>query len=296
MDIIINVLEQGFLFSLAAIGVFITYKVLDFPDLTVEGSYPLGACIAAVLLVKGINPLMAILIATLGGAAAGFATAFLNVKLKISNLMSGILVMISLYSINLLVMGKSNIPLFSTNHLFKKKIRLGGVNIRTILIIIVILLIIKILFDLFMKTKIGFLLNAVGDNERIVTSLGINKNNIKIIGLMISNGLVSMSGALTAQYSGLADVGMGSGIVVKGLAAVIIGVSIFESVKLIKPSTKAIFGTTIYYTAITIALRLNIDPNLLNLLTAIVIIVALSLQNKISISDLLRGENGNVKN
>lgn len=296
MDILINVLEQGFLFSLAALGVFITYKILDFPDLTVDGSYPLGACIVAVLLVKGFNPWISVIIATLGGAAAGFATAFLNVKLKISNLMSGILVMISLYSINLLVMGKSNTPLFSTSHLFKKKIRLAGINVRAILIIIVILLIIKILFDIFMKTKIGFLLNAVGDNERVVTSLGVNKNNIKIIGLMISNGLVSMSGALTAQYSGLADVGMGSGIVVKGLASVIIGVSIFGSIKLIKPSTAAIFGTTIYYTAITIALRLNIDPNLLNLLTAIVIIIALSLQNKISITDLLKGEKSNAKN
>lgn len=296
MDILINVLEQGFLFSLAALGVFITYKILDFPDLTVDGSYPLGACIVAVLLVKGINPWISVIIATLGGGAAGFATAFLNVKLKISNLMSGILVMISLYSINLLVMGKSNTPLFSTSHLFKKKIRLAGINVRAILIIIAILLIIKILFDIFMKTKIGFLLNAVGDNERVVTSLGVNKNNIKIIGLMISNGLVSMSGALTAQYSGLADVGMGSGIVVKGLASVIIGVSIFGSIKLIKPSTAAIFGTTIYYIAITIALRLNIDPNLLNLLTAIVIIIALSLQNKISITDLLKGEKSNAKN
>ncbi|MGG7177730.1 ABC transporter permease [Clostridium paraputrificum] len=279
MDIIVNVLEQASLFGLVAMGVYITYKILDFPDLSVDGTYPLGACIAATLLVNGVNPFIATIVAMLGGAVAGFITAYLHVKLKITNLMSGILVMIGLYSVNLTIMGKSNTPLFSTDNLFKLNIQLFGIDIGKIILTLLILVILKILLDLFMKTKIGFLLFAVGDNEQVVTSLGVNKNNIKILGLMISNSLVALAGGLTAQYQGFADVGMGTGIVVKGLACVIIGTSIFSKIKFIKSTTQAIIGTVVYYGAISIALRLGLSPNLLNLLTATVIVVALSSQN-----------------
>lgn len=186
MDLVLNVLEQGFLFGIVAIGVYITYKILDFPDLSVDGTYPLGVAIYATLLVKGVNPWISLIIATIGGILAGFVTAFLNVKLKITNLISGILVMIGLYSVNLMIMGKANIPLFNTKSVFNDKSK--------IFIIILILLVIKILFDLFLKTKLGSLLIAVGDNEQVVTSLGVNKNSIKMLGLMISNGLVSLAG------------------------------------------------------------------------------------------------------
>ena len=216
MEIIINAIEQGLLFALVAIGVYITYKILDFPDLSVDGTFPLGAAISAALLVKGVNPWITILVATIGGAIAGSIKGFLHVKLKISNLMSGILVMIGLYSINLRIMGKANTPLFSTNHIFK------NTSINSIFIILAIVIVVKALLDLFLKTKAGFLLVAVGDNEQVVSALGINKNIIKVMGLMISNGLVALAGALTAQHQGFADVIMGQGTVVMGLAAVII--------------------------------------------------------------------------
>lgn len=294
INIAINVLEQASLFGLVAMGVYITYKILDFPDLSVDGTYPLGACIAAILLVKGVNPWIAIIASTLGGAVAGFITAFLHVKLKITNLMSGILVMIGLYSVNLLVMGnKSNTPLFNTEHLFNSKI-------SPLIITLVILGVFKVSLDLFMKTKVGFLLFAVGDNEQVVTALGVNKNNIKIIGLMISNALVALAGGLTAQYSGYADVGMGTGIVVKGLACVIIGTSILGRVSFVKSTTQAIIGTIIYYTAISVALKLQLNPNLLNLLTAGVIIIALSTQNglfrKKNKQDMKGGAEENAEN
>jgi len=271
VDLVINVLEQGLLFGIVAIGVYITYKILDFPDLSVDGTYPLGAAICAALLVKDVNPWLAVLVATIGGAVAGLATALLHVKLKITNLMSGILVMIGLYSINLMVMGQSNIPLFNTKSIFT-----GKYNIITI---ILIALLVKIAFDFFLKTKLGNLLIAVGDNEQLVTSLGINKNNIKILGLMISNGLVALSGALTAQYQGFSDASMGTGVVVMGLAAVIIGASIFKKVNFIKYTTVSIFGAIIYKLAIAMALKFGLNPNYLKLMTAIIVIIALSLNS-----------------
>ncbi len=271
MDLIINVLEQGLLFGIVAIGVYITYKILDFPDLSVDGTFPLGAAICAALLVKDVNPWLAVLVATIGGAIAGLVTALLHVKFKITNLMSGILVMIGLYSINLMVMGQSNIPLFNTKSVFT-----GKYNIITI---ILITLLVKLAFDYFLKTKLGNLLIAVGDNEQLVTSLGINKNNIKILGLMISNGLVALSGALTAQYQGFSDASMGSGVVVMGLAAVIIGASIFKKVTFIKYTTLSIFGAIIYKLAIAMALKFGLNPNYLKLMTAVIVIIALSLNS-----------------
>ena len=285
MDLIINVLEQGLLFGIVAIGVYITYKILDFPDLSVDGTYPLGAAICAALLVKDVNPWLAVLVATIGGALAGLATALLHVKLKITNLMSGILVMIGLYSVNLMVMGQSNIPLFNTKSVFTGK--------YTIITIIVVALTVKIAFDLFLKTKLGNLLIAVGDNEQLVTSLGINKNNIKILGLMISNALVALSGALTAQYQGFSDASMGTGVVVMGLAAVIIGTSIFKKVSFMKYTTISIFGAIIYKLAIALALKFGLNPNYLKLMTAIIVIIALSLNSGVF---KIKGKRKKVKN
>lgn len=268
MGVLINILEQGLLFSLVSIGVYITYKILDFPDLSVDSTFPLGAAISAALLVKGVNPWITIIIATIGGALAGGITAFLHVKLKITNLMAGILVMIGLYSINLRIMGKANIPLFNTPNLFK-------VAIPAVLIILIMVIVVKILLDLYLKTKSGFLLRAVGDNEQVVSSLGVNKDVVKVIGLMISNGLVALAGALTAQYQGFSDVGMGTGTVVMGLAAVIIGCSLFERISFLKVTTLSIFGAIIYKAAIAIVLKLGLNANDLKLMTAIIVVIAL---------------------
>lgn len=273
MDLILNVLEQGLLFGIVSIGVYITYKILDFPDLSVDGTYPMGAAICAALLVKDVNPYIAVLVATFGGAIAGLITALLNVKLKITNLMSGILVMIGLYSINLKIMGQSNIALFNTKSIFKEN--------NAIVVILLVVIIIKILFDIFLKTKLGSLLIAVGDNDQLVTSLGVNKNNIKILGLMISNGLVALSGALTAQYQGFSDITMGTGVVVMGLAAVIIGDSIFKKLSFVKATTLSLIGAIIYKLAIALAIKWRLDPNYLKLMTSIIVIVALSFNSEI---------------
>lgn len=270
MEVILNVLEQGLLFALVAMGVYITYKILDFPDLSVDGTFPLGASISAAMLVQGINPWITILAATLGGACAGAVTGFLHVKLKISNLMSGILVMMGLYSINLRIMGKSNIPLFNTNYIFKNS------AINSIFIILAIVILVKVILDLFLKTKTGFLLVAVGDNEQVVSSLGVNKNIVKVLGLSISNALVALSGALTAQNQGFSDITMGTGIVVMGLAAVIIGTSIFGKLSIIKVTTLSIFGAIIYKLVVAVALWMKLNPNDLKILTAILVAIALA--------------------
>ena len=275
MNLIIDAIEEGLLFSIVSMGVYITYKILDFPDLSVDGTYPLGAAITAILLINGVNPWLAIIISAVGGAIAGGITAFLHVKLKISNLMSGILVMIALYSVNLRIMGRSNTQLFSTNTIFK------NANLKSIFIIIIMVVICKIIIDTFLKTKRGFLLIAVGDNEQVVSSLGINKNGVKVLGLMISNGLVGMAGAIQAQKYGYADVTMGQGIVVMGLATVVIGITIFCKLSLLKCTTLSILGAIIYKVAIAIALRVNFNPNDLKLITAIIVIIALASNNGI---------------
>ncbi len=272
MDVLINILEQGLLFSLVSIGVYITYKILDFPDLSVDSTFPLGAAISATLLVNGINPWVTIIVATLGGALAGGITAFLHVKLKITNLMAGILVMIGLYSINLRIMGKANVPLLTTKNLF-------GSAVPKIVIILIAVVIVKILLDVYLKTKSGFLLRAVGDNEQVVSSLGVNKDLVKVIGLMISNGLVALAGALTAQYQGFSDVGMGTGTVVMGLAAVIVGTSLFERISFVKVTTLSILGAIIYKGAIAIVLKLGLNANDLKLMTAIIVVIALCSNN-----------------
>ena len=278
MDVLINILEQGLLFSIVAIAVYITFKILDFPDMSVDGTFPMGAAISATLLVQGTNPWISIIAAAIGGGIAGAVTGILHVKLKIDNLMAGILVMIGLYSVNLRIMGKANVPLFNVNNAFKS-------NVPAIVIIGVILLIVKILLDLYLKTKSGFLLIAVGDNEQVVSSLGVNKDIIKVLGLTISNALAAAAGAITAQYQGFADVGMGTGTVVMGLAAVIIGASLFERFTFIKATTLSIFGAIIYKGAIAIVLKygaiIGLTANDLKLMTAIIVVVALCSNNGI---------------
>lgn len=273
MSIIINILEQGLIFSLVALGVYITYKILDFPDLSVDGTFPLGAAITAICLMKGINPFISCIFSFVVGMVGGFVTGILHVKLKITNLLSGILVMIGLYSINLRIMSKSNIPLFGKTNIF-------SIGIMPIIILAVITLLIKILLDLFLETKLGFLLKAVGGNEQLVTSLGVNKDAIKVIGLMLSNGLVALAGSIMAQYQGFSDVGMGTGTVVMGLAAVIMGESIIGEINFIKGTTAAIIGSIFYKAAIAGALKLGLAPTDLKLITAIIVVFALSLNNK----------------
>ncbi|MDV3429075.1 MAG: ABC transporter permease [Bacillota bacterium] len=272
LSFIISSLLQGFIFAMVALGVYITFRILDFPDMSVDGTFPLGASVAALCLTKGINPGLACLLSFAAGSLGGLATAILHVKLKISNLLSGILVMIGLYSVNLRIMGKSNIPLFNYKTIF-------NADINPVIVVAVFALCTKVILDLFLKTKLGFILNAVGDNEQLVTSLGVNKDFVKTVGLMLSNAIAALAGAIMAQSQGFADVGMGTGTVVIGLAAVILGESVFKKFNKIKNTTMVVIGAVLYKLAIAAALRAGLNPNDLKLVTALIVIAVLAANN-----------------
>lgn len=267
-----GIIEQGFIFGVMVLGVYITYKVLDFPDLSVEGSFPLGAAITALCLTKGLNPFLACLLSLVGGAAAGAATGLLHVKLKISSLLSGILVMLGLYSINLRIMGKANVPLFNKSTIFVE-------SMPVILMAALFALFVKLILDLFLKTKFGFLVIATGDNPELVTSLGINTGTTEIAALMISNGFVALSGSMMAQYQRFSDVGMGTGVIVMGLASVIFGEAVFKRFTILLPTTMALAGSMLYRASIATALKLGLPATDLKLITSVIVIIALALNN-----------------
>ncbi|WP_300357492.1 ABC transporter permease [Fusobacterium sp.] len=283
--LLLGTIEQSLIFAIMVMGVYISFKILDFPDMTVDGSFPLGASIVASCLVKGVNPSLALIIAILGGALAGFITGFIHVKFKIANILAGIIVMTGLYSINIKIMGKANISLFKVNHIFNSQT-------KPIIIILIAIIICKICLDFLLKTKFGFILKALGDNETLVTSLGVNKDRLKIYGLMISNAIVSLSGGIYAQYQGFADVGMGTGTIVTGLASIIIGESILKNKKIFKMTTIVIVGTILYKAIITIALKIGFNASDLKLITSIIVISILGLKN----NNLFKIKKGVIKN
>lgn len=268
----ISVVTQSLILAIMAIGVYITFKILDFPDMTADGSYTMGAAISAAALAEGLNPLIGVLLAVVGGALAGMVTGLLHIKVKISNLLSGILTMGMLYSINLRIMGKSNIPLFTFPNLFKG-------DIPPVVIALIFVLIAKILLDLFLKTGLGYTLKGVGDNEQMIKSLGINIGNIKILGLMISNALISLSGALMAQFQGFADVTMGIGTLVLGIASIIIGLTLFKKIRAVKATTAILIGAFIYQFTIYFALNLGMLSTDLKLISSLVIVAFLAVGN-----------------
>lgn len=268
----INILEQGLIFGIMGLGVYITYSILDFPDLSVDGSFPLGAAVTASALTSGINPFLAMILSFLAGMLSGGITGFLHVKYKITNLLSGILVMIGLYSINLRITGKANVPLFNENTLFTS-------NLKPLYIIFIITIIMKLGLDLFFKTKFGFLVKATGDNPKLVTSLGIHIGTTKVVALMISGGLVSLSGSIMAQYQGFSDVGMGTGIIVMGLASIILGKTIFKKASFILSTTVVLIGSILYKASIAFALKLGLPPTDLKLITSVIVIITLAINN-----------------
>lgn len=268
----ISVVTQSLILAIMAIGVYITFKILDFPDMTADGSYTMGAAISAAALAGGLNPLVGVLLAVVGGALAGMVTGLLHIKVKISNLLSGILTTGMLYSINLRIMGKSNIPLFTFPNLFKG-------DIPPVVIALIFVLIAKILLDLFLKTGLGYTLKGVGDNEQMIKSLGINIGNIKILGLMISNALISLSGALMAQFQGFADVTMGIGTLVLGIASIIIGLTLFKKIRAVKATTAILIGAFIYQFTIYFALNLGMLSTDLKLISSLVIVAFLAVGN-----------------
>jgi putative ABC transport system permease protein len=262
--------ELGLLYALMALGVYITFRILDFPDLTVDGSFTTGGAIAALMISHGYNPVLACLAAFAGGLVAGACTGLLHTKGKINGLLSGILMMIALYSINLRIMGKPNISLLGDNTIFS--------SISPITLMIIVVIIVKLLLDLFLHTDLGLALRATGDNARMIRSLGANTDTTTILGVSLSNGLVALSGALIAQQSGFADLTMGVGMIVIGLASVIIGEAIFGARNVFFATMAAVLGSIVYRIVVALALRVEwLEASDLKLITAIIVIVALVL-------------------
>lgn len=261
-------IEQSLIFAIMVLGVYISFRILNFPDMTVDGSFPLGAAVSAKLLTLGINPYLTLLVAILAGALAGAVTGVIHVKLKVKDLLAGILVMTALYSINLRIMGKSNIPLFEEENIF-------NTDYSMMITIVALILAAKIILDFLLKTKFGFALKALGDNENLITSLGLDEKKYKIYGLMISNAFVALSGAILAQYQGFADVGMGTGTIVIGLASIIIGDTLFSKRKRQVGTTIAIIGSIFYRGVIAITLSLGMDASDLKMITSVIVIVVL---------------------
>lgn len=279
-DILISTLTQGLIYGFIAYGVFITYKILDFPDLTVDGSFPLGAAITAVTILKGVNPFLTILISFLCGALAGLVTGLIHVKFKVRDLLAGIITMTGLFSINLKIAG-SNLPIPRSFDTIYTAFDFGGMPLMTkkLVIAIILIIIFKLILDLYFKTKSGLLLRAVGDNQTLVTTLAKDNGFVKILGLVISNGLVAIAGCLVSQEQRAFSATMGTGQVVFGLAAVIIGTTIFKKLDFVKGTTAAIVGSILYKACIQITILLGLDANLLNLITALLFLVILILGN-----------------
>ena len=299
MDVIINILrvtfEEGLMYAIMALGVYITYTILDFPDLSVDGTMPLGAIVSALLIIKGFNPWLSLIAAFVCGALAGSLTGVLHVKFNIRPLLCGILVYTSLLSINMVLLmagtgGFSIATFFKLPTVFDSGIaslipeRIAGVQIRTLVISLLLVILCKILLDLFLKTKTGLLLRATGNNEQFVNMLSRDPGTSKILGLSLGNGFAAVAGAVIAQSKGSADTQMGVGMVVLGLASVIIGLSVFKNIKLLKATTMVIFGSILYKACLSLALALGLPTQYLKLLMAVIFTIALVLSGKLKLA------------
>ena len=272
--------SQGIIWGIMTLGVYITFKVLDFPDLTVDGSFALGGAVSAILISNGMNPFITLFFSFLAGSLAGLATGILNTKLQIPGILAGILTMIALYSINIRVMGgRPNIPLLgmATSLTIIQNILSLSKVVSDLLVGFIFSVFIVLIMYWFFGTEMGCAIRATGNNEKMIRALGVDTNIMKTIGLMISNALVSLSGALVTQSQGYADVGMGNGTIVVGLASVIIGEVIFGNrFNFLYKLFSIVMGSIIYRIIIAIVLQLGLKATDLKLLTAIIVAIALS--------------------
>ncbi|MEL7176720.1 MAG: ABC transporter permease [Pseudomonadota bacterium] len=274
-------IEAGLLFSLVALGVYLSFRVLSFPDLTVDGSFPLGAAVTAVAIVSDVNPFLATLLGTVAGGLAGLLSGYLNVRLRILNLLAGILTMVALYSINLRIMGRPNISLYGEETVFTPFEQFLGLGIWTNCVLLLIVAIaMKLFVDWFLATEIGLALRASGENPEMARAQSINNGRMTLLGMTISNGLVGLAGSLFAQSQGVADVNMGIGTIVTGLAALIIGETLIGNARVAGATLGCLIGAVLYRFFIAAALSagvLGIQAQDLNLVTAIVVAVAVVL-------------------
>lgn len=292
LSIGLGVLEEGLLFAVMAMGVYITYKILDFPDLSVDGTFPLGSAVTAVLITAGAPPLLTLFVSFAVGALAGVLTGLIHVKLKIRDLLSGIIMMTALYSINLRIAGKGNLPIYNKDSIFENNfldtLLPGSLKpYLTSIILLAIVIVMKVLLDLYLRTKSGFLLRAVGDNETLVTSLAKDKGLVKIIGLAIANAFVALAGGIYAQKSGSFEVSTGAGTMVVGLASVIIGINLFTRLPILRSgklfrkdyylraTTAVILGAIIYKACVAVAIEAGMKASDLKLIMAALLLIIL---------------------
>lgn len=278
MNLIVSTISQGLIWSIMAIGLFITFRILDFPDMTVEGAFPLGAVTTVMFIQKGMNPELAMLIAFVFGCLAGFMTAFMYAKMNIPSLLAGILTMTGLYSVNLRILGKANMSLTKPTNVFNQfGLDKLPTNFNGIFVGLILLTIIIFLLTAFLNTEKGQALIATGDNETMAASLGINTTTMKFIGIMISNGIVALTGGLIAQQNGFADVNMGIGSIVIGLSAIIIGEVIYPNVPLSIRIITIVIGSIVYRLILMLVLQLGFNTNDLKLISAIILALCLAL-------------------
>ena len=290
INILIDILNEGLMYALLAMGMYITYSILDFPDLSVDGTFPLGAVLSGVLIIQGVDPWLCLVISFAAGMAAGVLTGLMHVKLRITPLLCGIIMYTAMLSVNLVILkagtdGKAVASFFTKSTIFNsgiaslipKNIGEGGFYIRTVVIALILVIVCKLLLDLYLKTKHGLLLRATGANDKYTVMLGRNPGSMKIFGLALGNGFAALAGSVIAQNKGSADQQMGIGMVVLGLASVIIGLSLFRRVKFMKGTTMVILGSLVYKAAYQIVLSLGIPTDFNNLMKALIFLVALVL-------------------
>lgn len=286
MSIIIGVLEEGLIYAIMTLGVYITYKILDFPDLSVDGTFPMGAALTAALILKGLPPVLILLVSFLAGALAGIITGLIHVKLKVRDLLSGIIVMTALYSINLRIAGKANLPIFSKETIFDNTwlneiVPEALKPYQVVIILLVIVVICKVLLDWYLQTRSGYLLRAVGDNEVLVTSLAKDRGVVKIVGLAIANGFAALAGCVYCQQKGFFEISIGTGTMVFGLASVIIGTKVFNRFGLLKTTTAVILGSIMYKACVSIAIAMGMEAaSDLKLITSILFLLILVFSNQ----------------
>ena len=271
-------LEQGLAYALVALGIAFTFRVLSFPDLTVDGSFPLGGAVAARLIFDGIDPVTSTLVAMAAGFIAGCLTGIFATKFKINSLLAGILMMTILYSVNLRIMGRANIPILNKTTLFTTMESWDiSRDIPVIIFFLMVAALCKILIDVFLHTEYGMALRATGDNEQMIRSLGVNTDTATIFGLGLSNTMVALAGALIAQDQGFSDVGMGIGMIVAGLASIIIGEALFKPNTVVKLTLAAVVGSVVYRFIIALGMRLGLAPTDLKMATGLMVVIALAI-------------------
>ncbi|MCW2132661.1 ABC transporter permease [Arthrobacter sp. VKM Ac-2550] len=270
--------ELGLIYAIMALGVYLTFRILNFPDLTVDGSFTTGAAVASIMIINGFSPVVSTIAAFGAGLVAGWITGILHTKGKINGLLAGILTMIALYSINLRIMGRANLPLLREETLITP-LRDAGLlgTAMSVVVFSLFALAVKFVIDWFLHTDVGLAMQATGDNEEMIRSFGVSTDRMKILGLALSNGLVGLCGALIAQYQGFADIGMGIGLILAGLASVIIGQAIFGSRLIIIASLAVVLGSVLYRVVIQLALQAGLNPNDMKLISAVLVVTALVL-------------------